>query len=114
MTSRDFAFWLQGLFEIGGDQFNTLNERQVQSIKNHLKLVFKFDIDPSFSNDPKVQEEMQKVHDGDNETFIYSDNHLVPPTHVMPPLSLQDIKAKKSVGFGKEIIHAPKRNLDLN
>jgi hypothetical protein len=94
MRAEQFAFWLQGLFEIGGDQIKTLDERQVQIIKNHLKLVFKFDIDPSFSNDPKIQEEMQKVHDGENGTFIYSDNHLVLPTPVMPPLSLQDIKDK--------------------
>jgi hypothetical protein len=99
MTSVQFCFWLQGLFEIGGDQFNTLNERQVQIIKNHLKLVFKFDIDPSFSSDPKVQEEMQEVHDGKDEPFVNNDNHLATPIPFIRPLSLQDIIDKNKEHF---------------
>lgn len=62
MTSRDFAFWLQGTFELG--DIKTLNEKQVQTIKNHLKLVFFHEIDPSYSDDPAVQAKMQEIHDG--------------------------------------------------
>lgn len=45
MRSRDFAFWLQGFFEIDGS--NSLSETQVNVIKNHLSLVFIHEIDPS-------------------------------------------------------------------
>ncbi len=44
MTARDFAFWLQGCFEIS--ESTSLNEKQTQIVKNHLKLVFIHDIDP--------------------------------------------------------------------
>ena len=62
MKSTEFAYWLQGFFEIS--ESNTLSEKQVEIIKNHLKLVFYHEIDPSYSSDPKVQEEMQMIHDG--------------------------------------------------
>jgi predicted ribonuclease toxin of YeeF-YezG toxin-antitoxin module len=64
MTSRDFAYWLQGLLEIGKPE--TLNKEQVEIIKNHLNLVFKHEIDPSL-NEGKTKEEvkeLQDVHDG--------------------------------------------------
>lgn len=38
MTSINFAYWLQGFFEIGNPK--TLNEEQTEMIKNHLKLIF--------------------------------------------------------------------------
>lgn len=62
MTSNQFVFWLQGFFELS--ESNTLSEKQVEVVKNHLKLVFYHEIDPSYSSDPKVQEEMQMIHDG--------------------------------------------------
>lgn len=40
MTPREFAFWLQGYFEIAGENKKTLDEKQVEIIKNHLNLVF--------------------------------------------------------------------------
>jgi hypothetical protein len=43
MTSDQFVFWLNGYFEIS-QHLNLpreLNERQVEEIKNHLKLVLK-------------------------------------------------------------------------
>ncbi len=39
MTERDFAYWLQGFFEINNPK--TLNEEQTQCIKQQLDLVFK-------------------------------------------------------------------------
>ncbi len=60
MTSRDLAYWLQGFFEIAGDDFKEINEKRTTIIKNHLNLVFKYDKTPSslcyflkgvFSND---------------------------------------------------------------
>jgi len=62
MRSRDFAYWLQGIFE--GNDVKTLDETQVQSIKNHLKLVFLYDIDPSYTDNQILQHIMQNVHDG--------------------------------------------------
>lgn len=38
MTSDEFAYWLQGYFEIS--ETDTLTERQVGMIKEHLQLVF--------------------------------------------------------------------------
>lgn len=38
MTTRDFAYWLKGFFEL--TQTNELSSEQVQDIKNHLDLVF--------------------------------------------------------------------------
>lgn len=46
MTSRDFVFWLQGLFEIGGDAVKTLDEKQVAIVRAHLNYVFEHDIAP--------------------------------------------------------------------
>lgn len=59
MTSRDFAFWLQGFFEI--TESTILTEKQVNMIKNHLNLVFKHEIDPSMGNE-KHQKELNNIH----------------------------------------------------
>ncbi len=71
MTSRDFAYWLQGFFEISDT--NKLNEKQVDMIKNHLNLVFFHEIDPSMTPDKKKQQLMNQIHHGKNpnETPAY-------------------------------------------
>ncbi len=67
MTSREFCYWLQGLFELTDIDLNknrdnqTLSIEQVKCIKNHLNLVFKHEIDPSYG-DKKIQEELLKIH----------------------------------------------------
>lgn len=38
MTAHDFAYWLQGMFEVINPK--TLNSKQLQVIKDHLALVF--------------------------------------------------------------------------
>ena len=38
MTEREFLFWLKGFIEIGNSK--TINETQVEIIKDHLDLVF--------------------------------------------------------------------------
>lgn len=43
MKSRDFVFWLQGVFEVGNP--TSFNEHQVAVIKQHLQLVFVHDPD---------------------------------------------------------------------
>ncbi len=40
MNSEHFVYWLQGLFELGGDSIKTLDEKQVKMIKEHLHYVF--------------------------------------------------------------------------
>lgn len=44
MNSVDFCYWLQGHFELSDS--NELTPKQVETIKNHLNLVFKHEIDP--------------------------------------------------------------------
>lgn len=45
MTSRDFAYWLQGFFEVS--QAKEVTPEQLTVIKNHLNMVFRHEIDPS-------------------------------------------------------------------
>ena len=40
MTSQNFAYWLNGFFEINGEITEPLTPNQVKVIKEHLKLVF--------------------------------------------------------------------------
>lgn len=59
MKAVEFCYWLQGHFELSGK--TELTPFQVQQIKNHLALVFKHEIDPSYTNlDPALA---QAVHD---------------------------------------------------
>lgn len=59
MTSRDFAYWLQGFFEVSDAE--EINPKQTEIIKNHLDLVFKHEIDPSMG-DAKHQQELNTIH----------------------------------------------------
>ena len=65
MTSRDFCYWLQGFFELGGTNKENskvaLTVPQVIIIQNHLNLVFKHEIDPSM---PDPTGALQAIHDG--------------------------------------------------
>lgn len=63
MTSRDFCFWFQGFLEVSDPQ-QGITPEQTEIIKNHLNLVFVHEIDPSYSKDQKVQDHMNKVHQG--------------------------------------------------
>ncbi len=66
MTSRDFAYWLQGFFEISNvDTKNapvSLTAVQTEMIQRHLNMVFYHEIDPSFSKDQKKQEALTMLH----------------------------------------------------
>lgn len=46
MKPEEFCYWLQGYFEMS--ESKTLDERQVEVLKNHLNLVFTHSIDPSY------------------------------------------------------------------
>jgi len=72
MTSRDFAYWLQGLFELGNPK--ALDERQTDLVKRHLAMVFVHEIDPS-AGGPKEQAILNQIH-GD---LTKAENGLGPP-----------------------------------
>jgi len=59
MTSRDFAFWLQGFFEVANP--STIGSKETEMIKKHLNLVFKHEIDPSMG-DEKHQQVLNEIH----------------------------------------------------
>lgn len=67
MKARDFVYWAQGFFELAelsvepGEPL-TLNARQVECFKNHLAMVFKHEIDPSFPEEQ--QESLNAAHEG--------------------------------------------------
>lgn len=63
MTSRDFAYWLQGYFEITNPK--EIGQTETENIKKHLNLVFKHEIDPSMG-DQKHQEELNNIHNSIN------------------------------------------------
>lgn len=58
MTSRDFCYWLQGFFEMAKPE-GILSIEQKHLIQNHLAMVFKHEIDPSFG-DKEKQEDVPK------------------------------------------------------
>jgi hypothetical protein len=64
VTSRDFAFWLQGYLELTPGQPAPLSAEQVDKVRRHLALVFIHDIDPSLKLANKRLEDLaQKIHD---------------------------------------------------
>ncbi len=75
MTSRDFCFWLQGMFELG--QPTALNESTTAAIKAHLALVFVHEIDPSMGP-PAHQAKLDEVHVGDKNPTGASTIGVVP------------------------------------
>jgi hypothetical protein len=48
MTSREFCYWLQGYFELHQGGYEGLNPEQTATVRRHLALVFKHEIDPSY------------------------------------------------------------------
>lgn len=61
MKSRDFCYWLQGYFELAGEQ--GLTPKQTEMIKKHLSMVFIHEIDPSFP--AQQQSQLNQQHGGD-------------------------------------------------
>lgn len=63
LTSRDFCYWLQGLFELG--ETTQLDTRQTDLVKLHLAMVFKHEIDPS-AGGAEHQAELSAIHSGES------------------------------------------------
>lgn len=80
MTSRDFAYWLQGFFEIA--QPVTATAEQVELIKKHLNMVFVHEIDPSHGG-PEEQAKLNAIHGPAPGGPITSTN-LQPGGHQLP------------------------------
>jgi len=59
MTSRDFCYWLQGIFEVADPK--QLDERATAQIKAHLAMVFVHEIDPSMG-DAEHQAKLDAAH----------------------------------------------------
>lgn len=81
MTSRDFCFWLQGVFEMG--QPKAFDEVRTELIRKHLALVFKHDIDPSMGT-PEHQAELNAIHapaKPENKVTIEATPHWQRPDH---------------------------------
>lgn len=85
MTSRDFAYWLQGFFELSSTK--TLNTEQTATIKRHLALVFIHDIDPA-QGDAKQQKILQTIHDIDN-LLKNSPQHLHLSNHPLDDMKVR-------------------------
>ena len=65
MTSRDFCYWLQGYFEL--ENPNGIENNKVKIIRDHLKMVFVHETDPSHG-DKTHQQKLDTIHQG-LETF---------------------------------------------
>jgi hypothetical protein len=61
MKSRDFCYWLQGMFELTAT--TQLDAIQTDKIKRHLALVFKHEIDPQ-AGDATEQVKLNVIHAG--------------------------------------------------
>lgn len=84
MTSRDFCYWLQGYFEIAGqEEDRSISGKRAEIIQRHLALVFKHEIDPS-AGPLEHQEELEKIHEGIQPqplTKVPHPGHLYPDLH---------------------------------
>lgn len=65
MKSVEFCYWLQGFFELTDPK--GISEEQTAMIQKHLALVFKHEIDPSYSN----KEELDNIHNPKPATSSY-------------------------------------------
>lgn len=63
MTSRDFAYWLQGFFELSKSE--SITDEQLKIIKTHLNMVFVHDIDVTERKESGLSKEvLDKLHMG--------------------------------------------------
>lgn len=83
MTSRDFCFWLQGFFELRGDESSPVTPAQAECIKRHLVLVFAHEIDPS-AGGPAEQKKLDAIHN--TQADQVKDSPLKPHAYQGPPL----------------------------
>ena len=61
MTSRDFAYWMQGFLELAPP--GPMSAEQVDTVRKHLALVFIHEIDPTAGN-AAHQADLNAAHAG--------------------------------------------------
>ena len=61
MTTTNFAYFMQGFFEL--EDPKSISSEKLAQIKGHLKLVFRDDIDHSHGG-ASHQEELNQAHQG--------------------------------------------------
>lgn len=76
MTSRDFAYWLQGFFEVSGTNALTMSAEQVTIVKQHLNMVFAHEIDPSFGG-KEEQDKLNKIHNPKSHQPLHGGDPLL-------------------------------------
>lgn len=59
MKADNFCYWLQGMMELGDPE--TISEEQLDDIKAHLRITFKYDIDLRYG-DEAHQERLNTIH----------------------------------------------------
>jgi hypothetical protein len=72
MQYRDFAYWLQGYFEL--TESTSINQKQLQIIKNHINLTLKFNERNDHAISSKAKD-FVKWFDG--FLFSYNENLIV-------------------------------------
>ena len=69
MKSTEFCYWLQGYFELvtaNEGKKVVLSKEQVNVIQNHLNMVFKHEIDPSYPD----SKELSNLHNPKNDVIV--------------------------------------------
>lgn len=84
MTSRDFAYWLQGFLELSTEGYPSALEKgltgsQTSCIRNHLNMVFKHEIDPSHG-ELEHQKKLAELHKQIKPGILYEPLHPFPGT----------------------------------
>lgn len=105
MKSIEFCYWLQGLFEL--QDVTSLNQKQTEVIKKHLKMVFAYDKQPNnfcvFLNGYLTIQNPDTISEPQTQVIRqYLDNifsHEAKNTHTkeqsnQSPVSTTDTKAK--------------------
>lgn len=59
MKAENFCYWLQGFMELQSPK--TITKEQLDDIKAHLRITFKYDIDLSYG-DEEHQKRLSNIH----------------------------------------------------
>lgn len=93
MKPEEFCYWLQGYFELS-EEHASLTPKQLETIKNHLNLVFVHFIDPKASSHIADPQAAKQYQDGLNK--IHSAGK---------PTLLKDEKTKQTSGLDPHVVY---------
>jgi len=82
MTPQDFAYWLQGFFELSDTE--NLSPSQISAIREHLALVF----DKKTPDNAKMKEYVEEIENLKQELMLERLKHIPPsiPSPSIPPM----------------------------